>query len=95
MEVEDEYPDGIVQAEEEEEQRLEQETFSGGPEAVFRSRERVPRLSAFRESIDGTAQPSSGKKRKLDGTALSGHIMKSTANLVTALYRVPCAGIFS
>ena len=72
VEVEDDYPDGIVQAEEEEEERLEPESFSGGAEAVFRSRERVPRMSAFRGSVDSTSQPSSGKKRKLDGTTLTG-----------------------
>lgn len=71
VEVEDDYPDGIVQAEEEEEERIEPEAFAGGAEAVFRSRERVPRMSAFRGSVDSTSQPSTSKKRKLDGTALS------------------------
>ena len=72
VEVEDDYPDGIVQAEEEEEERLEPEAFSGGAQAVFRSRERVPRMTAFRGSVESASQPSSGKKRKLDGSALSG-----------------------
>ena len=74
VEVEDDYPDGIVQAEEEEEEeeRLEPEAFSGGAQAVFRSRERVPRMTTFRGSVDSASQPSSGKKRKLDGSALSG-----------------------
>ncbi|XP_068701936.1 pericentriolar material 1 protein-like isoform X2 [Montipora foliosa] len=68
VEVEDDYPDGIVQAEEEEEERLEPEAFTGGAEAVFRSRERVPRISAFRGSVDRALHP--GKKRKIDGTTL-------------------------
>lgn len=72
VEVEDDYPDGIVQAEEEEEEQLEPEAFSGGAQAVFRSRERVPRMTAFRGSVDSASQPSSGKKRKLDGSAISG-----------------------
>jgi len=72
VEVEDDYPDGIVQAEEEEEERLEPEAFAGTAEAVFRSRERVPRISAFRGSVDSTSQPSS-KKRKIDGTTLRGN----------------------
>ena len=72
VEVEDDYPDGIVQAEEEEEERLEPEAFSGSAQAVFRSRERVPRMTAFRGSVDSTSQPSSGKKRKIDGTTISG-----------------------
>ncbi|XP_020606442.1 pericentriolar material 1 protein-like isoform X2 [Orbicella faveolata] len=76
VEVEDDYPDGIVQAEEEEEERLEPEAFSGGAQAVFRSRERVPRMTAFRGSVDSASQPSSGKKRKLDGSALSGGARK-------------------
>ena len=71
VEVEDDYPDGIVQAEEEEEERLEPEAFSGGAQAVFRSRERVPRMTAF--SVDSASQPSSGKKRKIDGSAMSGN----------------------
>lgn len=73
VEVEDDYPDGIVQAEEEEEERLEPEAFSGGAQAVFRSRERVPRMTAFRGSVDSASQPSSGKKRKLNGSAISGN----------------------
>lgn len=75
MEVEDDYPDGIVQAEEEEEERLEPEAFSGGAQAVFRSRERVPRMTAFRGSVDSTSQPerNAGKKRKLDGSSISGN----------------------
>lgn len=73
MEVEDDYPDGIVQAEEEEEERLEPEAFSGGAQAVFRRRERVPRMTTFRGSVDSASQPSSGKKRKLDGSAISGN----------------------
>ena len=73
VEVEDDYPDGIVQAEEEEEERLEPAAFSGGAQAVFRSRERVPRMTAFRGSVDSASQPSSGKKRKLDGSAISGN----------------------
>ena len=72
VEVEDDYPDGIVQAEEEEEERLEPEAFSGSAQAVFRGRERVPRMTTFRGSVDSTSQPSSGKKRKIDGTAISG-----------------------
>ncbi|XP_078372053.1 pericentriolar material 1 protein-like isoform X2 [Oculina patagonica] len=76
VEVEDDYPDGIVQAEEEEEERLEPEAFSGGAQAVFRSRERVPRMTAFRGSVDSASQPSSGKKRKLDGSAISGGARK-------------------
>ena len=72
VEVEDDYPDGIVQAEEEEEERLEPEAFSGSAQAVFRSRERVPRMTTFRGSVDSASQPSSGKKRKLDGSAISG-----------------------
>ena len=62
VEVEDDYPDGIVQAEEEEEERIEPEAFAGGAEAVFRSRERVPRMSAFRGSVESTSQPSTSKK---------------------------------
>ena len=62
-----------MQAEEEEEERIEPEAFAGGAEAVFRSRERVPRMSAFRGSVDNTSQPSTSKKRKLDGTALPGN----------------------
>ncbi|XP_022808607.1 pericentriolar material 1 protein-like isoform X2 [Stylophora pistillata] len=76
VEVEDDYPDGIVQAEEEEEERLEPEAFSGSAQAVFRSRERVPRMTAFRGSVDSTSQPSSGKKRKIDGTTISGGARK-------------------
>lgn len=70
VEVEDDYPDGIVQAEEEEEERMEPEVFAGGAEAVFRSRERAPRISSFQGSVDGTTRP--GKKRKIDGTSLKG-----------------------
>ena len=73
VEVEDDFADGIVQAEEEEEERLEPEAFSGGAQAVFRSRERVPRMTAFRGSVESASQPSSGKKRKLDGSAISGN----------------------
>ena len=73
VEVEDDFPEGIVQAEEEEEEQLEAGVaFSGGAEAVFRSRERVPRMSAFRGSVDSTSQTNRSKKRKLDGTILSG-----------------------
>ena len=73
VEVEDDFPEGIVQAEEEEEEQLEAGVaFSGGAEAVFRSRERVPRMSAFRDSVDSTSHTNRTKKRKLDGTILSG-----------------------
>ncbi|XP_032242223.2 pericentriolar material 1 protein isoform X2 [Nematostella vectensis] len=61
VEVEDEYPDGIVQAEEEEEEQDEPDAFPGGARGVFRSRERAPRSSY-------SAIKRSGKKRKLDGT---------------------------
>ncbi|KAK3744882.1 hypothetical protein QZH41_013767, partial [Actinostola sp. cb2023] len=43
VEVEDDYPDGIVQAEEEEEERDDPDAFPRGAADVFRSRERVPR----------------------------------------------------
>ena len=79
--MEDDYPDGIVQAEEEEEERLEPEAFTGGAEAVFRSRERVPRISAFRGSVDRALHP--GKKRKIDGTTLQGD--KSLERCMTML----------
>ena len=75
VEVEDDYPDGIVQAEEEEEERLEPEDFSGGAQAVFRSRERVPRMTTFRGSVESNSQTRSGKKRKLDGSAMSGNLL--------------------
>ena len=74
VEVEDDYPDGIVQAEEEEEERMEPEAFAGGAEAVFRSRERVPAHLLIQGSVDSTSQP--GKKRKIDGTSLKGKNMR-------------------
>ena len=43
VEVEDDFPDGIVQAEEEEEEQDDPNTFPRGAADVFRSRERVPR----------------------------------------------------
>ena len=52
-EVEDDYPDGIVQAEEEEEEHLDS--------SVFRSRERVQ----YRDRV-GRSSGRSVKKRKLD-----------------------------
>ena len=81
VEVEDDYPDGIVQAEEEEEERLEPDAFTGGAQAVFRSRQRVPRMSAFRGRVDSASQPSSGKKRKLDGTTSPGNNITSKFGL--------------
>lgn len=51
VEVEDDYPDGIVQAEEEEEERDEQDAYPGGAADVFRSRERVPRNYGIGRSL--------------------------------------------
>lgn len=61
VKVEDDYPDGIVQAEEEEEERDEHEAYPGGAADVFRSRERVPRNYAN----TGIGRSLQGKKRKI------------------------------